>query len=79
MGVAADSADDRDGIEKAPCEAGSGSAFQASRIVEGACARIEDSLTIATKKKGILTRSHPQWWRHLRHCKRAFWEGDGDD
>jgi len=28
---------------------------------------------MATKKKGVLTPS-PQWWRHLRDWKRAFWK-----
>ncbi|MGH7104419.1 MAG: hypothetical protein ACREFJ_18725 [Acetobacteraceae bacterium] len=29
---------------------------------------------MATKKKGILTRS-PEWWKHLRpYVKRLFWK-----
>src|SRR5439155_1473721 len=31
---------------------------------------------MATQKKGILTRSHPQWWRHFRRWKRTFWKGE---
>jgi hypothetical protein len=28
---------------------------------------------MATKKHGILT-SAPQWWKHLRDCKRRLWK-----
>jgi len=28
---------------------------------------------MATKKRGILT-APPQWWKHLRRCKRVFWK-----
>jgi hypothetical protein len=28
---------------------------------------------MATKKRGILTAA-PQWWNHLRWCKRQFWK-----
>jgi hypothetical protein len=28
---------------------------------------------MATVKKGVLTPS-PEWWRHLRRMKRAFWK-----
>lgn len=28
---------------------------------------------MATVKKGILTDS-PEWWKHLRKTKRAFWK-----
>ncbi|MGA3400672.1 MAG: hypothetical protein ABSC95_15745 [Acetobacteraceae bacterium] len=28
---------------------------------------------MATKKRGILTAA-PQWWKHLRWCKRQFWK-----
>ena len=28
---------------------------------------------MATKKRGVLTRA-PQWWKHLRDCKRQFWK-----
>jgi hypothetical protein len=28
---------------------------------------------MATKKRGILT-APPQWWKHLRWCKRVFWK-----
>ena len=31
---------------------------------------------MATQKKGVLTRSRPQWWRHLRRWKRTFWKGE---
>lgn len=29
-------------------------------------------MTMATVKKGILTKS-PEWWKHLRWVKRLFW------
>jgi hypothetical protein len=28
---------------------------------------------MATVKKGITVRA-PEWWRHLRRCKRQFWK-----
>ena len=30
---------------------------------------------MANVKKGTLTRS-PQWWKHLRDWKRAFWKSE---
>jgi hypothetical protein len=28
---------------------------------------------MATMKQGILT-APPEWWKHLRWCKRRFWK-----
>jgi len=28
---------------------------------------------MATVKKGVLVKS-PEWWKHLRWCKRLFWK-----
>jgi hypothetical protein len=30
---------------------------------------------MATVKKGMLTPA-PEWWKHLREAKRAFWKGE---
>lgn len=28
---------------------------------------------MASVKKGVLVKS-PEWWKHLRWCKRVFWK-----
>ncbi len=30
---------------------------------------------MASVKKGILTPA-PQWWKHLKWCKRQFWKSE---